>query len=405
MVASDYDGYRDTVADGRTGFLVPTLGLPDTDLWDVLAPLCYDSFTHLFLAQGQAVDVPATAAALKKLILDPGLRREMGLAGRARLEEGFSWSSVIARHLALWEALAARPVPDRESLARTRHPASMLFDPKTKKPLYRLAYDQVGASIALDVAREHGLPEEILERAGRYLLLDGPDAGLVFDRLNELALRRERELDAIRVQRTQEAQQVAKLKENLKKAQDTLIEEIRALARDVVQRHEAGRLGRKETQKALAEARKRLIDESIAITGEKSAAAPTGAGMDYPLEKVKKVLKIAKEPISLETPIGDEEDSSLGDFIEDKKALAPAEEVVNTKLGEQIGKVLSDLTPREEQVLRKRFGLGEKSDHTLEEVGKLFNVTRERIRQIEAKALRKLRHPVRSQHLRSYYEG
>jgi RNA polymerase primary sigma factor len=127
--------------------------------------------------------------------------------------------------------------------------------------------------------------------------------------------------------------------------------------------------------------------------------------MDYPLEKVKKVLKIAKEPISLETPIGDEEDSSLGDFIEDKKAVAPAEEVVNTKLGEQISRVLSDLTPREEQVLRKRFGIGEKSDHTLEEVGKLFNVTRERIRQIEAKALRKLRHPVRSQQLRSYYEN
>jgi RNA polymerase primary sigma factor len=127
--------------------------------------------------------------------------------------------------------------------------------------------------------------------------------------------------------------------------------------------------------------------------------------MDYPLEKVKKVLKIAKEPISLETPIGDEEDSSLGDFIEDKKAVAPAEEVVNTKLSEQIASVLADLTPREEQVLRKRFGIGEKSDHTLEEVGKLFNVTRERIRQIEAKALRKLRHPVRSQMLRSYYEG
>ncbi len=127
--------------------------------------------------------------------------------------------------------------------------------------------------------------------------------------------------------------------------------------------------------------------------------------MDYPIEKVKKVLKIAKEPISLETPIGDEEDSSLGDFIEDKKAVAPAEEVVNTKLSEQIGKVLSDLTPREEQVLRKRFGIGEKSDHTLEEVGKLFNVTRERIRQLEAKALRKLRHPVRSQILRSYYES
>lgn len=127
--------------------------------------------------------------------------------------------------------------------------------------------------------------------------------------------------------------------------------------------------------------------------------------MDYPLDKVKKVLKIAKEPISLETPIGDEEDSSLGDFIEDKKAVAPAEEVVNTKLGEQIASVLADLTPREEQVLRKRFGIGEKSDHTLEEVGKVFNVTRERIRQIEAKALRKLRHPVRSQTLRSYYEN
>ncbi|MDR1360626.1 MAG: RNA polymerase sigma factor RpoD [Deltaproteobacteria bacterium] len=127
--------------------------------------------------------------------------------------------------------------------------------------------------------------------------------------------------------------------------------------------------------------------------------------MDYPLDKVKKVLKIAKEPISLETPIGDEEDSSLGDFIEDKKAVPPAEEVVNTKLSEQIASVLADLTPREEQVLRKRFGIGEKSDHTLEEVGKLFNVTRERIRQIEAKALRKLRHPVRSPILRSDYES
>ncbi len=127
--------------------------------------------------------------------------------------------------------------------------------------------------------------------------------------------------------------------------------------------------------------------------------------MDYPVEKVKKVLKIVKEPISLETPIGDEEDSSLGDFIEDKNAVAPAEEIVNTRLTEQIALVLSDLTPREEQVLRKRFGIGEKSDHTLEEVGKLFNVTRERIRQIEAKALRKLRHPVRSQTLRSFYDN
>ncbi len=127
--------------------------------------------------------------------------------------------------------------------------------------------------------------------------------------------------------------------------------------------------------------------------------------MECPVDKVKKVLKIAKEPISLETPIGDEEDSSLGDFIEDKKAVAPAEEVINTKLSEQLASVLADLTPREEQVLRKRFGIAEKSDHTLEEVGKLFNVTRERIRQIEAKALRKLRHPIRSQVLRSYYEN
>ena len=126
--------------------------------------------------------------------------------------------------------------------------------------------------------------------------------------------------------------------------------------------------------------------------------------MEYPVDKVKKVLKIAKEPISLETPIGDEEDSSLGDFIEDEKAVAPAEEVVNTKLSEQIASVLADLTPREEQVLRKRFGIGEKSDHTLEEVGKLFNVTRERIRQIEAKALRKLRHPSRSKKLRDFLD-
>ena len=126
--------------------------------------------------------------------------------------------------------------------------------------------------------------------------------------------------------------------------------------------------------------------------------------MEYPVEKVKKVLKIAKEPISLETPIGDEEDSSLGDFIEDKKAIAPAEEVINTKLSEQLAEVLADLTPREEQVLRKRFGIAEKSDHTLEEVGKLFNVTRERIRQIEAKALRKLRHPSRSRKLKDYLD-
>jgi RNA polymerase primary sigma factor len=127
--------------------------------------------------------------------------------------------------------------------------------------------------------------------------------------------------------------------------------------------------------------------------------------MEFPLEKVRKVLKIAKEPISLETPIGEEEDSHLGDFIEDKKITAPSEAVVNHNLGEQTRKVLTTLTPREEKVLRMRFGIGEKSDHTLEEVGRDFNVTRERIRQIEAKALRKLRHPSRSKKLKSFIES
>jgi RNA polymerase primary sigma factor len=126
--------------------------------------------------------------------------------------------------------------------------------------------------------------------------------------------------------------------------------------------------------------------------------------MEFPLEKVRKVLKIAKEPISLETPIGEEEDSHLGDFIEDKKVLSPGEAVVNHNLGEQTRKVLTTLTPREEKVLRMRFGIGEKSDHTLEEVGRDFHVTRERIRQIEAKALRKLRHPSRSKKLKSFVE-
>ena len=126
--------------------------------------------------------------------------------------------------------------------------------------------------------------------------------------------------------------------------------------------------------------------------------------MEFPLEKVRKVLKIAKEPISLETPIGEEEDSHLGDFIEDKKIISPGEAVINFNLGEQTRKILTTLTPREEKVLRMRFGIGEKSDHTLEEVGRDFNVTRERIRQIEAKALRKLRHPSRSKKLRSFLE-
>ena len=127
--------------------------------------------------------------------------------------------------------------------------------------------------------------------------------------------------------------------------------------------------------------------------------------MEFPLDKVRKVLKIAKEPISLETPIGEEEDSHLGDFIEDKNILSPGDAVVNFGLAEQTRKVLTTLTPREEKVLRMRFGIGEKADHTLEEVGRDFSVTRERIRQIEAKALRKLRHPSRSRKLKSFIEN
>jgi RNA polymerase primary sigma factor len=126
--------------------------------------------------------------------------------------------------------------------------------------------------------------------------------------------------------------------------------------------------------------------------------------MEMPLDKVRKVLKIAKEPISLETPIGEEEDSHLGDFIEDKSAVSPVESVINGNLEDQTRRVLKTLTPREEKVLRMRFGIGEKSDHTLEEVGQDFEVTRERIRQIEAKALRKLRHPSRSKQLRSFVD-
>jgi RNA polymerase primary sigma factor len=127
--------------------------------------------------------------------------------------------------------------------------------------------------------------------------------------------------------------------------------------------------------------------------------------MELPLDKVRKVLKIAKEPISLETPIGEEEDSHLGDFIEDKSVISPADAVISMNLAEQTRKVLATLTPREEKVLRMRFGIGEKSDHTLEEVGQDFEVTRERIRQIEAKALRKLRHPSRSKRLKSFMEN
>ncbi len=127
--------------------------------------------------------------------------------------------------------------------------------------------------------------------------------------------------------------------------------------------------------------------------------------MGLPLDKVRKVLKIAKEPISLETPIGEEEDSHLGDFIEDKRSPSPLESAINYDLQDQVRRVLQTLTPREEKVLRRRFGIGEAADHTLEEVGQEFDVTRERIRQIEAKALRKLRHPSRSKRLKSFVEG
>ena len=139
--------------------------------------------------------------------------------------------------------------------------------------------------------------------------------------------------------------------------------------------------------------------------GREPTPEEIAAKMELPIDKVRKVLKIAKEPISLETPIGEEEDSHLGDFIEDKAVVNPADAVISSNLAEQTRKVLATLTPREEKVLRMRFGIGEKSDHTLEEVGQDFEVTRERIRQIEAKALRKLRHPSRSKRLKAFVDG
>jgi RNA polymerase primary sigma factor len=152
----------------------------------------------------------------------------------------------------------------------------------------------------------------------------------------------------------------------------------------------------------------KLIRTSRALVQEKGRE-PTceeiAKQMDIPVAKVRKVLKIAQEPISLETPIGEEEDSHLGDFIEDSRVVSPAEAVINLNLKEQTQHVLSTLTPREEMVLKLRFGVGEYSEHTLEEVGQKFAVTRERIRQIEAKALRKLRHPSRSKELRSFLEN
>src|SRR6266446_3358140 len=152
----------------------------------------------------------------------------------------------------------------------------------------------------------------------------------------------------------------------------------------------------------------KLIRTSRALVqelGREPSSEEIAKRMDIPVDKVRKVLKIAKEPISLETPIGEEEDSHLGDFIEDKAITSPSDAVINMNLAEQTRKVLATLTPREEKVLRMRFGIGEKSDHTLEEVGQDFEVTRERIRQIEAKALRKLRHPSRSKRLRSFVEN
>ncbi len=138
--------------------------------------------------------------------------------------------------------------------------------------------------------------------------------------------------------------------------------------------------------------------------GREPAPEELAEKLGMPLEKVRKVLKIAKEPISLETPIGDEEDSHLGDFIEDKSAVIPLDAAIQANLREATTRVLSSLTPREERVLRMRFGIGMNTDHTLEEVGQQFNVTRERIRQIEAKALRKLKHPSRSRKLRSFLD-
>lgn len=156
-----------------------------------------------------------------------------------------------------------------------------------------------------------------------------------------------------------------------------------------------------ETINKLARTSRNLIQE----LGREPTPEEIAERMDMPVDKVRKVLKIAKEPISLETPVGEEEDSHLGDFIEDKKVINPSEAIVNLNLAEQTRRVLSTLTPREEKVLRMRFGIGEESDHTLEEVGQDFNVTRERIRQIEAKALRKLRHPSRSNKLKAFIDG
>ena len=156
-----------------------------------------------------------------------------------------------------------------------------------------------------------------------------------------------------------------------------------------------------ETINKLVRTTRQLVQEN----GREPTPEEIAERMELPVDKVRKVLKIAKEPISLETPIGEEKDSHLGDFIEDKKIASPSESVIRMNLKEQTLKVLQTLTPREERVLRKRFGIGVDTAHTLEEVGHDFDVTRERVRQIEAKALRKLRHPSRSKLLRSFAES
>ncbi len=156
-----------------------------------------------------------------------------------------------------------------------------------------------------------------------------------------------------------------------------------------------------ETINKLIRTSRYLVQEN----GKEPSPEEIAEKMEIPIDKVRRVLKIAKEPISLETPIGEEEDSHLGDFIEDKKFSLPSDAAIDYNLAEQTRKMLASLTPREEKVLRMRFGIGEKSDHTLEEVGKDFLVTRERIRQIEAKALRKLRHPTRSKKLKTFIDN
>ncbi|HEY3066735.1 MAG TPA: RNA polymerase sigma factor RpoD, partial [Methylomirabilota bacterium] len=156
-----------------------------------------------------------------------------------------------------------------------------------------------------------------------------------------------------------------------------------------------------ETINKLIRTSRQLVQE----LGREPTPEEIATKMEVPVDKVRKVLKIAQEPISLETPIGEEEDSHLGDFIEDKQVVSPVESIIGLSLREQTNKVLNTLTPREEKVLRLRFGLSDGCEHTLEEVGQDFAVTRERIRQIEAKALRKLRHPSRSKKLRSFLES